>query len=116
MLPIGAGPGKAYTAKEQAEMLFRITGREPKFFSVPVALMDIIIGAMELIGKVIPPVGVRRHCCRIYIVQQCSPHRHLDDWLVSLSLAPIPEHPSYTSGCAIITSGHASASYEVNLH
>lgn len=54
------GPGKAYTAKEQAEMLFRITGREPKFFSVPVKLMDIIIGAMELIGKVIPPVGVRR--------------------------------------------------------
>lgn len=53
------GPGKAYTAKEQAEMLFRITGREPKFFSVPVKLMDIIIGAMELIGKVIPPVGVR---------------------------------------------------------
>ena len=40
-------------------MLFRITGREPKFFSVPVKLMDIIIGAMELIGKVIPPVGVR---------------------------------------------------------
>jgi divinyl chlorophyllide a 8-vinyl-reductase len=56
VLPIG-GPGKAYTAKEQAEMLFRITGREPKFFSVPVALMDAIIGLLELVGKVIPPVG-----------------------------------------------------------
>lgn len=40
-------------------MLFRITGRDPKFFSVPVALMDFIIGLLELVGKVIPPVGVR---------------------------------------------------------
>lgn len=43
-------------------MLFRISERQPKFFSVPVALMDFIIGAMELIGKVIPPVGVRLFC------------------------------------------------------
>lgn len=54
----GAGPGKAYTAKEQAEMLFRITGKEPKFFGVPVAFMDFIIGLLETIGKVIPAVGV----------------------------------------------------------
>lgn len=40
-------------------MLFRITGKEPKFFSVPVALMDFIIGLLEAVGKVIPPVGVR---------------------------------------------------------
>ena len=57
--PVRAGPGKAYTAKEQAELLFDIAGQPPKFLSVPVALMDFIIGAMELIGKIIPPVGVR---------------------------------------------------------
>ena len=54
-----AGPGKAYTAREQAEMLFHITGQTPKFFGVPVALMDFIIGLLELVGKVIPAVGVR---------------------------------------------------------
>ncbi len=55
----GAGPTKAYTAREQAEMLFELAGRKPKFISVPVGLMDFIIGAMETIGKVIPSVGVR---------------------------------------------------------
>ncbi len=53
------GPGKPYTAREQAEMLFELAGREPKFISVPVGLMDFIIGAMETIGKVIPSIGVR---------------------------------------------------------
>ncbi len=40
-------------------MLFELAGRKPKFISVPVGLMDFIIGAMETIGKVIPSVGVR---------------------------------------------------------
>ena len=39
-------------------MLFQLAGREPKYISVPVALMDFIIGAMELVGKAIPSVGV----------------------------------------------------------
>ena len=58
---MAAGPGKAYTAREQAEMLFELAGQKPKFISVPVGLMDFIIGAMETIGKVIPSIGVR--CC-----------------------------------------------------
>ena len=76
------GPGKAYTAREQAEMLFELARREPKFISVPVGLMDFIIGAMETIGKVIPSVGVReppsaawqlRFSCRSCISSQgCS--------------------------------------------
>lgn len=40
-------------------MLFQLAGKEPKYISVPVALMDFIIGAMELVGKAIPSVGVR---------------------------------------------------------
>ena len=40
-------------------MLFQLAGREPKFISVPVGLMDFIIGAMETIGRVIPSIGVR---------------------------------------------------------
>lgn len=40
-------------------MLFQLAGKEPKYISVPVALMDFIIGAMELVGKAFPSVGVR---------------------------------------------------------
>lgn len=53
-----AGPGNAYTAKEQAEMLFRLAGKEPKYISVPVGLMDAIIAAMEFVGKAFPSVMV----------------------------------------------------------
>ena len=49
-------------------MLFELAGRKPKFISVPVALMDFIIGAMETIGKVIPSIGVR-------IIGRCSPNQ-----------------------------------------
>ncbi len=57
VLPIG-GPGKAYSAKEQAELLFKLTGREPKYFSVPVALMDGIIGILDALSKVFPGLAV----------------------------------------------------------
>ncbi|KAF6255696.1 NAD(P)-binding protein [Scenedesmus sp. NREL 46B-D3] len=53
VLPIG-GPGKALSAKEQAEILFRLTGRPPKFFPVPIALMDTIIGIFDLLAKLFP--------------------------------------------------------------
>lgn len=53
MLPIG-GPGKALSAKEQAEILFRITGREPKYISAPVGLFDAIIGFLDLLAKFFP--------------------------------------------------------------
>ena len=53
VLPIG-GPGKALSAKEQAEILFRITGREPKYISAPVGLFDAIIGFLDLLAKFFP--------------------------------------------------------------
>lgn len=53
MLPIG-GPGKALSAKEQADILFRLTGLPPKYFPVPIALMDGIIGIFDLLAKVFP--------------------------------------------------------------
>lgn len=53
MLPIG-GPGEALTARDQADMLFRILGREPYYFPVPVALMDGIISLFDLLAKVFP--------------------------------------------------------------
>jgi len=53
MLPIG-GPGQALSAKEQADILFRLTGLPPKYFPVPVALMDGIIGLLDLLSKAFP--------------------------------------------------------------
>lgn len=53
VLPIG-GPGQALTALDQANMLFRLAGKEPNFFPVPVALMDGIIGIFDLLAKLFP--------------------------------------------------------------
>lgn len=48
------GPGEAVTPKEQAEMLFRILGRKPKYISLPIGLMDGAVGVLEGLQKVFP--------------------------------------------------------------
>lgn len=53
MLPIG-GPGRAYTARQQADLLFDITGMPPKYFPVPVALMDGLISIFDFFAKFFP--------------------------------------------------------------
>ncbi|GAX78735.1 hypothetical protein CEUSTIGMA_g6172.t1 [Chlamydomonas eustigma] len=53
VLPIG-GPGRAYSAKDQADLLFRITGQTPNYFPVPVALMDGIIGLLDFLARFFP--------------------------------------------------------------
>ncbi len=62
-----AGPGKAWTALEQGEYLFELAERKPSFIKVPVALMDGIIGFLDLLAKVFPGLQVlcraSRDCC-----------------------------------------------------
>jgi len=53
VLPIG-GPGKAWTAREQGELLFKLAGKPEKFIRAPVALFDIIIGALDFIARIFP--------------------------------------------------------------
>lgn len=53
VLAVG-GPGEAVTPKEQAEMLFRILGRRPKYMSLPIGLMDGVIAVLEGLQKVFP--------------------------------------------------------------
>lgn len=53
ILPVG-GPGEAVTPKEQAEMLFRILGKKPKYVSLPIGLMDAAIGALDFVAKWLP--------------------------------------------------------------
>ena len=54
-----AGPGKAWSALEQGEYLFQLAERKPSFIKVPVALMDGIIGFLDLLAKVFPGLEVR---------------------------------------------------------
>ncbi|MGC9418022.1 MAG: NAD(P)H-binding protein [Rhodovulum sp.] len=64
VLPIG-GPGPAITPREQGEELFRLLGREPKFRSVPVGMMDAIIAVLGALGKVSPRMRDKAEFARI---------------------------------------------------
>lgn len=64
VLPIG-GPGEAITPKQQAEALFALLGREPRFRHVPVKLMDGIVGMLTLLGHVFPPLKDKAEFARI---------------------------------------------------
>jgi divinyl chlorophyllide a 8-vinyl-reductase len=55
ILPVG-GPGDAVTPREQAEMVFRELGREPKYISVPIGLMDVVINSLDFLGRFLPPL------------------------------------------------------------
>jgi divinyl chlorophyllide a 8-vinyl-reductase len=64
ILPIG-GPGDALTPRDQGAALFRLLGREPRFRSVPVALLDGIIGALSVAGRVSPRLRDKAEFARI---------------------------------------------------
>lgn len=64
VLPIG-GPGPAQTPREMGEKLFALAGREPRFKQVPVALMDTIIQALSLLGRVSPRMADKAELARI---------------------------------------------------
>ena len=49
VLPIG-GPGPAITPREQGERLFALLGQTPRFRSVPVRLLDAIVGVLGAVG------------------------------------------------------------------
>jgi len=53
VLPIG-GPGKAYSAREQGEMIFRMLGKKENFFPVPIELMDGVIGIFDFLTRFFP--------------------------------------------------------------
>ena len=49
ILPIG-GPGPAITPREMGERLFALLGMTPRFRSVPVRMLDVIVGTLGAIG------------------------------------------------------------------
>jgi divinyl chlorophyllide a 8-vinyl-reductase len=64
ILPIG-GPGAAITPREQGEHLFALLGRTPRFRHVPVALLDGVIGVLEVLGRVVPALADKAELARI---------------------------------------------------
>ena len=64
ILPIG-GPGPAITPLEQGAYLFKQLNRPSQFKSVPVGLLDFIIGLLTVVGKVIPAAADKAELARI---------------------------------------------------
>jgi divinyl chlorophyllide a 8-vinyl-reductase len=64
VLPIG-GPGQPITPRQQGEALFALLGRPAQFKLVPVALLDGIIKALGLAGRVIPAAARKADLARI---------------------------------------------------
>jgi divinyl chlorophyllide a 8-vinyl-reductase len=63
-LPIG-GPGPAITPRQQGEYLFQLLGKAPRFKSVPVGLMDVIIRTLSWVGQFIPAAADKAEFARI---------------------------------------------------
>ena len=64
ILPIG-GPGEAITPRQQGEALFRLLGRSPQFRSVPIGLLDVIIGSLATAGRIMPSLSAKAELARI---------------------------------------------------
>ncbi len=64
ILPIG-GPGPAITPRDQGEFLFRQLGKPVQFKSVPVGLLDFIIGVLDVLGKISSKAADKAELARI---------------------------------------------------
>jgi divinyl chlorophyllide a 8-vinyl-reductase len=64
VLPIG-GPGPALTPREQGLLLFDALQMQPRFKQVPLVLMDLIITALSLAGRVLPVAASKAELARI---------------------------------------------------
>lgn len=64
ILPIG-GPGPAITPLDQGACLFHLLGKTPQYQSVPVKLLDIVIGILSVLGRVVPAAADKAELARI---------------------------------------------------
>jgi len=64
ILPIG-GPGEAITPLQQGDYLFKAMGKPPKYKQVPVALLDVIIQVLKVLGWFIPSLAAKAELARI---------------------------------------------------
>lgn len=59
-----AGPGDAITPRQQGEFLFALLRRPPLFRSVPLALLDGIVGALGMAARVAPHIAEKAELAR----------------------------------------------------
>ncbi|MEI6574279.1 MAG: NAD(P)H-binding protein [Alphaproteobacteria bacterium] len=64
ILPIG-GPGPAITPRDQGDYLFSRLNHVPKFKSVPLALMTLIIGVLSFIGRLHKGIAEKAELAKI---------------------------------------------------
>ena len=64
ILPIG-GHGEAITPRQQGERLFSLLGRPARFTHVPVAMLDLIIRALGVLGRFSPALADKAELARI---------------------------------------------------
>ncbi|MBC7842629.1 MAG: NAD(P)H-binding protein [Gemmatimonadaceae bacterium] len=64
VLPIG-GPGPAITPKQQGDQLAALLGQSPAFTRVPVVMLDVIIGVLGTLGRVVPALAEKAELARI---------------------------------------------------
>jgi divinyl chlorophyllide a 8-vinyl-reductase len=63
-LPIG-GPGPAITPRQQGEALFQLLGKQPRFKSVPVGFLDLLVAVLNGVGKLIPAAADKAELVQI---------------------------------------------------
>jgi divinyl chlorophyllide a 8-vinyl-reductase len=64
ILPIG-GPGPAITPYQQGEHLFMLLGLKPRFKSVPVGFLDLIVGVLSWVGNIWPRAADKAELAKI---------------------------------------------------
>lgn len=64
ILPIG-GPGEAITPRMQGERLFAMLGRPPRFTYVPVVALDVIVGLLATLRRLVPSLESKAELARI---------------------------------------------------
>jgi divinyl chlorophyllide a 8-vinyl-reductase len=64
ILPVG-GPGPAITPRDQAAILFELTGRPARFRRMPVTAMDAIVAVLTALGRVSPRLAAKAEFARI---------------------------------------------------
>jgi divinyl chlorophyllide a 8-vinyl-reductase len=64
ILPVG-GPGPAITPRDQAELLFSMLEREPRYRRLPVWIFRSIVGALGLAGRISSSAAAKAELARI---------------------------------------------------
>ena len=95
ILPIG-GPGPAITPLAQGEQLFALLGKPPRFKRVPVGLLDVIVGVLSVLGKLIPAAAEKAELARIGRYYATESMLVWDDQAQRYDAQATPSHGSQT--------------------